>query len=143
MTADQTDRTPSTRLDASSTRSRGMRQFTVGMVMYAVIVVVEGIVVEPEEISTWAAIALAAAPMASAIWAMAGWLSTVRTFDELRQKIFTESALIALGITAVATFTYGFLESLAGLPKLSMFYVFPFMAFVYSLSLPVVIRRYR
>lgn len=120
-----------------------MRQFAIGMAGYTVAVILEGIFVEPEGLSTVAGVALAVVPMAFAVWAMAGWLSAVRTFDELRQKIFAEAGLISLGITAVVTFTYGFLESLAGLPRLSMFFVFPLMAFSYSLSLPLLMRRYR
>lgn len=146
MTAKQIDnrdqKLDSRSVSAASQRTKGMRQFAIGMFGYAVIVMLQNIFVEPQSVSTWLAVLLAAAPIAVAVWAMAGWLSAVRTFDELRQKIFAESGLISLGITAVATFTYGFLENLAGLPKLSMFFVFPFMAFCYSLSLPLVMRRY-
>jgi len=119
-----------------------MRQFAIGMIGYAIVVILEGVFVEPEGLGPWAGLAMAVAPMAFAVWAMAGWLSAVRTFDELRQKIFAEAGLIALGLTAMATFTYGFLESYMGLPKLSMFFVFPFIALCYTLSLPVVFRRY-
>src|SRR5690606_6423766 len=110
---------------------------------YLVIVVLEGVFIDADNLSLWLGIGLAVAPMAAAVWAMAHWLEGVRTFDEFQQKIFTESGLIALGITAVASFTYGFLENFVGLPKLSMFVVFPFMAMCYSLSLPLVHRRYR
>lgn len=127
----------------SQRRSRGMRQFTIGMIGYAVVIVLEGIFVQSETSSIWLGLALAAAPMALAVWAMTGWLEAVRTFDELQQKIFSEAGLISLGITAVATFTYGFLENFLGLPKLSMFVVFPFMAFCYTISLPATTRRYR
>lgn len=124
-------------------RSRAMRRFAYGMALYAAIVVAEGLLFRPGVTSVWLGVALAMAPMSAAIWAMVNWLEAVRTFDELQQKIFSEAGLIALGFTAVATFTYGFLESLVGLPKLSMFVVFPFMAFCYTLSLPAVYRRYR
>jgi cation transport ATPase len=144
MKANQMDSTaataPTTRRNA---RSRGMRQFVLGMVGYGIVVVLQGVFVEPEGLATWAAIALAVVPMAFAVWAMAGWLSAVRTFDELRQRIFSEAGLISLGATAVVTFTYGFLENFLGLPRLTMFVVFPFMALCYSLSLPYVFRRFR
>lgn len=144
MTTTNPDRAPDTPAGRRNpARSRGMRQFAMGMAGYGVAVILEGIFVEPAALSTPAGVALALVPMGLAIWAMAGWLTAVRTFDELRQKIFTEAGLISLGITAIVTFTYGFLENLAGLPKLSMFFVFPLMALCYSLSLPVVIRRYR
>lgn len=54
-----------------------------------------------------------------------------------------EPGVIALGLTAMATFTNGFLEVFVGVPKGSMFAVFPFMAACFSLSLPFVHRRCR
>src|SRR5690606_37595411 len=113
---------------ANPARASAFRKFFLGMSLYLVIVVLEGVFIDADNLSLWLGIGLAVAPMAAAVWAMAHWLEGVRTFDEFQQKIFTESGLIALGITAVASFTYGFLENFVGLPKLSMFVVFPFMA---------------
>lgn len=144
MAANQIDRrTPTPSSAGGSVRTRGMRQFAYGMLGYGVAVVLQGLFLEPQSLSTWVVVLLALVPMAFAVWGMAGWLSAVRTFDELRQNIFAEAGLISFGLTALATFTYGFLESYLGLPLLSMFFVFPFMAFCYSLSLPFVFRRYR
>lgn len=132
-----------TRSAGDPQRSRAMRQFAIGMIGYTVVIVLEGVLFRSETRSIWLGLALAALPMALAVWAMAGWLAAVRTFDELQQRIFSEAGLIALGVTAVATFTYGFLENYVGLPRLSMFVVFPFMALCYTLSLPATFRRYR
>lgn len=144
MAANQIDRsTPTPSSTGGTVRSRGMRQFVLGMVGYGVAVVLQGLFLEPQGLSTWVVVLLALVPMAFAVWGMTGWLAAVRTFDELRQKIFAEAGLISFGLTALATFTYGFLESYLELPRLSMFFVFPFMALCYSLSLPFVMRRYR
>lgn len=123
-------------------RATAFRRFFLGMAIYAALVVVEGLLVRDAEPAVWLGVAMALAPVAAAVWAMVNWLDAIRTFDEFQQKLFAESGLIALGITAIATFTYGFLESYVGMPKLSMFLVFPFMALCYTLSLPVVRRRY-
>lgn len=123
-------------------RARGFRQFTIGMLAYTVIVIAGGFLLEPQTLTPLVAALIALVPIAAALWAMAGWLKAVRTFDELQQKIFSESGLIALGLTAVATFTYGFLEALMGLPKVSMFAVFPFIAATFALAQPFVRRRY-
>lgn len=131
------------RTAANPRRSAAFLKFAIGMAIYVAIVVVEGFLVPTAVQSIRLGVALAVAPMVASIWAMANWLEGVRTFDEFQQKVFTESGLIALGVTAVATFTYGFLESYVGMPKLSMFVVFPFMAFCYALSMPFVHRRYR
>ena len=123
-------------------RTKGFRQFTIGMVAYTVIVITGGFLLDPQTLTPLVAALLALLPLAAALWAMAGWLKAVRTFDELQQKIFAESGLIALGLTAVVTFTYGFLEVLIGLPKVSMFAVFPFIAATFALAQPFVRRRY-
>ena len=123
-------------------RTKGFQQFAIGMIAYVVIVVAIGFLDDPQALEPVFGILLALLPMAVAIWAMAGWLKAVRTFDELQQKIFSECGLIALGLTAVVTFTYGFLETLIGLPRVSMFVVFPFIAATFALAQPFVRRRY-
>lgn len=128
--------------DNQTARKQGFRQFAIGMFMYVAIVIATGFLVDPETIPTVYGVLLALLPMAAAIWAMAGWLRAIRTFDELQQKMFAEAGLISLGLTAVVTFTYGFLEALVNLPSLSMFVVFPFIAFTFGLALPFTQRRF-
>ncbi len=123
-------------------RSSGMRQFTIGMIAYGVIVLAMGFLVEPENLPMFSGVLLALLPTAAAVWAMAGWWRTIRSFDELQRKTFAEAGLISLGLTSAVTVTYGFLESWAGLPKLSMFFVFPFIAAIYTAALPIVRRRF-
>lgn len=123
-------------------RSRGFKQFATGMAAYVLLVVAGGFLLDPATLAPLVAVLLTLPPLAAALWAMAGWLKAVRTFDELEQKILAECGLISLGLTAVATFTYGFLEALAGLPTVSMFVVFPFIAATFALAQPFVRRRY-
>lgn len=124
-------------------RRRGMRQFATGMALYAVVIVLTVVFAEPRGVDLWLGVILAIVPVACAVWGMAGWLRAVRTFDELKQKMFSEAGLVSFGITAVVTFTYGLLEDLAGLPKLSMLFVFPFMGLCYALSIGPITRRYQ
>lgn len=126
----------------SQVRRHGFRQFGVGIALYVAIVIASGFLVEPETLPTVFGIVLVALPMAAAVWGMAGWLRAIRTFDELQQKMFAEAGLIALGLTALVTFTYGFLQALVGLPHVSMFVVFPFISFTFALALPFTQRRY-
>lgn len=74
---------------------------------------------------------------------MLGSLSATRTMDESQQKIYSEAGLMSLAITAVVTFTYGFLETLVGAPRLSMFVVWPLIAFSYLFTLLINRRRYQ
>jgi len=52
-----------------------------------------------------------------------------RRVDEFMRLRFLENWAMTGGITAVWTFTYGFLEN-AGMPRLSMFTVFPMMGVI-------------
>jgi hypothetical protein len=81
-------------------------------------------------------------PMIPALWAMFGWLEAVRTYAELQQKILSEAGLLALGVTAAATFSYGFLELYAGVPRLSMFVVWPLIGVSFLLGQWLLRRRY-
>jgi hypothetical protein len=68
-------------------------------------------------------------PVMLAVWAISRQFRRMDEFVRLRSL---ESVAIAAGVTAGWTLTYGFLES-AGFPKLSMFWVWPVMGFVWGL----------
>jgi len=50
-----------------------------------------------------------------------------RKHDELQQKITSEGIMFAFGVTAIVTFTYGFLQRSIGAPDLSYFFVWPIL----------------
>ena len=128
--------------NSKTNRARGFRQFAAGMLLYTGIVLTTGFLMDAESVPTTLGVLLALLPMAAVVWAMAGWLRAIRTFDELQQKVFAEAGLISLGLTAAVTFTYGFLEALVNLPSLSMFVVVPFIGFTFALALPFAKRRF-
>jgi hypothetical protein len=66
----------------------------------------------------------------------------IRRMDEFLRLRALESLALASAITAVFTFSYGFLET-AGFPKISMFWVWPIMAGAWGLhsALRCVFRR--
>jgi hypothetical protein len=68
-------------------------------------------------------------PIALVIWAIARHF---RRVDEYLRLAMLETVAIAAAVTAGASLTYGFLEN-AGLPKLSMFVVWPVMGDVWFL----------
>ena len=123
-------------------RKQGFRIFTIGMIGYAVVVMATGFLTDASS-ALWLRITAALLPIAIGLWAMGGWLAAVRTFDELHRRNFSEAGLIALGVTALLTFTYGFLEAYQLAPRISMFMVVPLIAASYTLALPFVFRRYR
>ncbi|EMN1929867.1 hypothetical protein RVV18_004322 [Burkholderia ambifaria] len=66
----------------------------------------------------------------------------LRRLDELAQRIQLNALGIAFVCTALITFSYGFLE-VAGLPRLSMFMVWPIMAGVWLIATLLGTRRYQ
>ena len=79
-----------TAVNTSKTERQGWRQFTAGMVLYAVLVTMISLTVDRFSLARPYLIALALAPMIPAVWAMLGWLRAVRTQDELQQRIVGE-----------------------------------------------------
>ena len=70
-----------------------------------------------------------ALPILLAFWAIARHF---RRMDEFLRLRSLESLALAAGVTAVLTFSYGFLET-AGFPKVSMFWVWGIMGSVWGL----------
>lgn len=70
---------------------------------------------------------LLASPMLAVLLAVRAMVRQIRLSDEYVRKTTLEHLAVAAAVTAGCTFTYGFLE-IAGLPRLSMFYVWPLMA---------------
>jgi len=64
-----------------------------------------------------------------------------RAMDELQQRIQLESLAFGFAATAIATFTYGFLQN-AGLPAASWVWVWPVMAICWMVGQLLARRRY-
>jgi len=135
-------------LTPSASRPRSWRQFILGLVLYVVAIVLQNLFLAPEQLQTGGlpsvlVVLLAVLPMAPAVWAMLGWVEAVRGFDEMQRKMLSEAGLLSLGFAGISTFSYGFLETFLGLPRLSMFVVWPLISFSFLLAYPMVRRRYR
>ncbi len=119
------------------------RQFWIGMTLYSAAVVLQGFLLEPNAFPLALMIPLALLPMLPALWGMAGWMRASREQDELQRRIQVEGALFSLGLTAILTFSYGFLELYMDLPRVSMFAVWPLIAATYVVGAQVARRRYQ
>lgn len=87
-------------------------------------------------------IAVSTAPMLPVLFVARVILRELLAMDEMMRKMQFEALAIAFTGTALATLTYGFLEN-AGLPKLSMFAVWPIMAVLWVVGLGLGWLRYR
>jgi len=66
-----------------------------------------------------------------------------RSQDELYQRVMGEVYLIAAMITIFGSFAYGFLESYADAPPLSIIFVLPTFFALWIPIAPIIWRRYR
>lgn len=87
-----------------------------------------------------AQILLSLAPMLPAIFLCVVIIRMIRRMDEMQRKLQVEALALAFAGTALLTFGYGFLEGV-GLPRLSMFAVWPVMAGLWVVG--VLVGRFR
>jgi hypothetical protein len=73
-----------------------------------------------------ARVLLSLAPMLPAVFICGVIIRSIAELDEMQRKVQFEALALAFAGTALITFGYGFLEG-TGLPKLSMFAVWPVM----------------
>lgn len=69
-------------------------------------------------------------PMTAVVFTIRAIVSFLTHTDEMEREIQLKSLAISLAGTAFITFTYGFLEGV-GLPKISMFFVWPIIAILW------------
>ena len=115
---------------------RMLIQFIAGFVAYVALLVLSQRILAATEAGTALQVVLALLPMLAAL--VIGWsvVGVIRRLDEMQRKIQIEALALAFAGTALITFSYGFLEGV-GLPKLSMFTVWPLMAALWIAGLVV------
>ena len=87
-------------------------------------------------------IPVALAPMIGGLLTVRAVMRQFRRGDELQRRMQVDIILLSFALTALVTFSYGFLENV-GFPRLSMFVVWPFMSGVWAIGSIASIWRYR
>ena len=80
-------------------------------------------------------------PMVPATMAAVEFIRSISAMDELQQKIQFQALAFAFVMTALLTFSYGFLERV-GFPRLTMFAVWPILATSWIVGVWLGNRRY-
>ena len=118
-------------------------RFTFWMSIYVLTVVIFSFTFNANAVPHWLVVPLALVPMIPAVLAGLASVDGFRAGDELQRKIQSEGILFSFFITAIVTFSYGFLETYAHFPKISMFFVWPVLAIGWCVGAAVAARRYR
>lgn len=123
-------------------RRRFIIEFSAGMIAYMVVLIGTVLVLNMGLVDgPWQTV-VALLPMIPGAAVALAVMRQVRSSDELQRRIQLEALSLAFGGTALATFSYGFLESV-GYPKLSMFFVWPLMAVLWIIGGLISGRRFR
>ncbi|SFQ77737.1 hypothetical protein SAMN03159489_05464 [Pseudomonas sp. NFPP07] len=120
---------------------RYLVEFTLALLAYLVAVVLSTYLL-PGMDSSAGRIAVSLIPVIPMIAMALVVIRQLRRLDELNQRIQLNALGIAFVCTALITFSYGFLE-IAGLPRLSMFAVWPIMGSVWLVATLLGNRRYQ
>ena len=123
--------------------SKPWLRFAVGIALAVFLIILQGTVFKDSRLPLYILIPLALIPLVPLVWGLFGWLNALRTFDELQQRVQSEAGLFSLGMIALNTFGYGFLETYAGFPKVSMFWILPLTAVTYFIGIARAQWRYR
>ena len=116
-------------------------EFTVAMVCYVVLLLLSVFLLKEMDPASLFRVPVALLPMIPAIGICWVVIRQLRSMDELQRKIQFEALSWAFGLTAVTTFSYGFLETI-GFPKLSYFLIWPVMAAFWIVALSASKKRY-
>jgi hypothetical protein len=85
---------------------------------------------------------IALLPVVPVTFGILAFVRSLREMDELQRRIQFEAFGFSLGMTALVTFTLGFLER-AGFPPISMIWVLPIILAFWGIGGAIASRRYR
>ncbi len=114
----------------------------VGLAAYAATLVASQMLLADGAESTLKLVLLSLAPMLPAIFICGVIVSSISRLDEMQRRLQFEALAMAFAGTALVAFGYGFLEG-AGLPRLSMFVVWPVMGALWFVGVMIGNWRYR
>ncbi|GGB15717.1 hypothetical protein GCM10011324_27360 [Allosediminivita pacifica] len=119
---------------------RGFLYLMLGLAAYGALLVLSQTVLSDGVEGQAARLLLALLPMLPALFICWVVVRSIRQLDELQRRVQLEALAVAFAGTALITFGYGFLEGV-GLPRLSMFLVWPVMASFWFVG--VMVGRFR
>lgn len=131
-------------MDGTKEAGRGYRnKFGVAIAAYGVVLAVVIPLLNGMDPGSGWRVPLALLPMVPLVLALLAFVRYLGRMDELQRRIQLEAFSFAFGGTALLTFGYGFLQSLADFPQLSWFFVWPVMAVLWMAGKARADRQYR
>ena len=122
--------------------NRYVLELTSSLVVYAGLLVVSLTLLRQGSVGEAWRVPVSLLPIAGGLVAAWAILRQLGRLDEYQRRLQLDGLALAFLGTAVLTFSYGFLEN-AGMPRLSMFTVWPLMAGLWVIGTVAASRRYR
>ena len=122
---------------------RYLRHMFFASLLYVVCVLGANLLIAHLEPAMWLKVKLAIVPAIPAALMLVTMVMFVRSMDEFEQRVMTEATMIAAGVVGIASFTWGFVESVAGFGSVGLIWVFPALILVQGIAAPLVRRRYQ
>lgn len=122
--------------------TRSLFSLLIGFLLYAATLVVSQNVLASGIENAAVRVLLSLAPMLPAVFICWVIVTSIYRLDEMHRKLQFEALALAFAGTALITFGYGFLEG-TGLPRLSMFVVWPIMGTLWFIGVMLGRVRYR
>ena len=124
-------------------QGRYRTQFIIAMVVYVVLLLAVMPLIKHAGLPQALRALFALLPMVPLVFVALACAGAVRDLDELQRRIQFEGLAFAFALTALLTFSYGFLQVGVGLPAANLFFVWPLMAVLWVIGLAIARRRYR
>lgn len=128
---------------ADKTDRRYLVELGGAMLAYAVVLLVAMTLVNNTDAGSGWRVPLALVPMVPLVFALFAFVRYLGRMDELQRRVQLEALAFAFGGTALLTFGYGFLQSVAGFPQVNWFAVWPIMAVLWLAGKARADRRYK
>jgi hypothetical protein len=125
----------------NNSNKRYLRDFSISMALYCVLLIAAIMLYQALPPHPASAL-LMLLPIAPILFGFRAFIRWVRELDELQKRIQMEAFAFSLGLTGILTFTYGLMER-AGLPQISLIWVFPLSIMLWGIGQAIAVRRYQ
>lgn len=120
-----------------------MKRFAIGVGLYVLMLAVAVLLGRTLSLSQASRVLLPVLPILPtlyAVWALAG---AIGEMDEFQQMIQLRALAFSFGATAVFVFTYGLLQTFAGLPPFNLSFLLAPMCLLWAGALAFLTRQYQ
>jgi len=115
-------------------KQQHLKRFIAGMVGYGFMMPLTIFIGKRIEAGILVQIVFALLPVIPFLLAMSAYLANMKTMDEMWRKVQADALIMTALITLAFSFSFGMLQVMGIVQTFSVFYLFPFMVVIWSVS---------